>query len=675
LATVQALTKAAGERAYSNAVVNGTTLTLTRINGETTEVAVGSGSGGGGAAWLSGNGVPAGGLAGSDIGDFYLNTSASSGTGDVYEKTGASLWTLRGNIRGVTGSQGPQGPAGPAGSPGSPGGSSGVVVKRNGELVGTRAGINFLAGANTTLTVTDDAPNGEVEVTIASTASGGGGGSSAFHFLVPLATSTGYSPFRWVQGYDVSVDRIMLTTTTAASGSVSITKNGSAWATITSTGGSTTESNYTTPLTIAAGDVMLMTPLSVGTDPQVQLFGSRGSSTSVPPTAPNAPTSVTASRTSSGIITVNWTAPTGTTPTNYTVYYDSTGTDGGWTTGPTLNYPNVTAQLSTLTQGTSYRFAVVALNGSAASARSAPSNLTPNVLFARIPQAPGAPTNLIAGNASVEMNVGSTNNNGGSAVTGFAILARIGTSGSFSATNITNATANQRVTVAGLTNGQQYYFVTVATNEVGSAQSIASVSAQPSLGGNPPSVPTFVGVISDPYTLINGAGTIQINPIDQSATSYELRYRRSGTSDAWVSITGITKAQAAGYEFNVSPLDAYAYDLSARSVNAAGSSAWSDTGDIGENVASTAPSAPQTLSRSASGGVVTLNWTAPSSTGGSSIVGYIIDYTTNGTTWINVTRTATGTTQTHTPPSGTVFYRIAARNSTGGGAFANYSGV
>jgi microcystin-dependent protein len=54
--------------------------------------------------WYSGSGAPAGALGA--VGDWYLDFA----TGDVYEKTGASAWTARGNIRG------PQGPVGPMGT-------------------------------------------------------------------------------------------------------------------------------------------------------------------------------------------------------------------------------------------------------------------------------------------------------------------------------------------------------------------------------------------------------------------------------------------------------------------------------------------------------------------------------------------------------------------------------
>jgi hypothetical protein len=74
-----------------------------------------------GEAWFSGSGAPAGGTG--IVGDWYLNAD----NGDVYEKTGASAWTLRGNIRGPQGDQGIQGVPGndgadgDDGAPGAPG--------------------------------------------------------------------------------------------------------------------------------------------------------------------------------------------------------------------------------------------------------------------------------------------------------------------------------------------------------------------------------------------------------------------------------------------------------------------------------------------------------------------------------------------------------------------------
>jgi hypothetical protein len=69
-----------------------------------------------GEKWFTGAGAPAGGTG--IVGDWYIDTA----TYDFYEKTGASAWTLRGNFKGatgntgLTGADGPQGPAGQQGA-------------------------------------------------------------------------------------------------------------------------------------------------------------------------------------------------------------------------------------------------------------------------------------------------------------------------------------------------------------------------------------------------------------------------------------------------------------------------------------------------------------------------------------------------------------------------------
>lgn len=70
------------------------------LRGNLTGPAGAPGSGAPGSTWFTSTGAPAGGTG--IVGDFYLN----SANGDFYQKTGASTWTLRGNIRGPTGGGG-----------------------------------------------------------------------------------------------------------------------------------------------------------------------------------------------------------------------------------------------------------------------------------------------------------------------------------------------------------------------------------------------------------------------------------------------------------------------------------------------------------------------------------------------------------------------------------------
>jgi len=59
-----------------------------------------------------------------------------------------------------------------------------VAIAKNGSLVGTRRRVNLIEGANVTLTVADDSGSEEVDVTIASSATGGGGGLEVSHLSV-----------------------------------------------------------------------------------------------------------------------------------------------------------------------------------------------------------------------------------------------------------------------------------------------------------------------------------------------------------------------------------------------------------------------------------------------------------------------------------------------------------
>jgi hypothetical protein len=84
-----------------------------------------------GEKWFTGAGVPAGALAGSIVGDWYLD----SANGDYYEKTATTTWTLRGNLKGATGATGSTGIQGNPGTPGekwftgagAPAGATGIV--------------------------------------------------------------------------------------------------------------------------------------------------------------------------------------------------------------------------------------------------------------------------------------------------------------------------------------------------------------------------------------------------------------------------------------------------------------------------------------------------------------------------------------------------------------------
>ncbi len=60
--------------------------------------------------------------------------------------------------------------------------TSSVGIRKAGTLIGTRPTINFIEGANVTLTIADDSINNRVNVTITSSGGGGGGGGGYTYF-------------------------------------------------------------------------------------------------------------------------------------------------------------------------------------------------------------------------------------------------------------------------------------------------------------------------------------------------------------------------------------------------------------------------------------------------------------------------------------------------------------
>ena len=184
---------------------------------------------------------------------------------------------------------------------------------------------------------------------------------------------------------------------------------------------------------------------------------------------PGAPTNVVAAA-GNGEATVTWAAPAsngGSPITGYTV----TSSVGGFSA--TVDGSTLSTVITGLTNGTSYRFRVVATNVIGSGALSAQSNaVTPRTV-------PGAPTNVTATAGIASATVSWTPPfNGGSAITGYTLIAAPG-----------GATKSVRVSVitttfTGLTNGTTYTFTVVAKNVAGSG-----VPSAPSNAVTPRGVP------------------------------------------------------------------------------------------------------------------------------------------------------------------------------------------
>ena len=182
--------------------------------------------------------------------------------------------------------------------------------------------------------------------------------------------------------------------------------------------------------------------------------------------APDAPTSVTA--TSTGAITANvsFTAPAsdgGATITSYT----ATSSPGG-ITGSISQAGSGTIAMTGLTAGTSYTFTVTATNSAGTGSASSASNSITTV------GAPSYPTSVVAiatGKRSATVSFGAPSSNNGSAVTSYTATS---SPGGLTQT-LTQATGGT-FTFDGLQPGTAYSFAVTATNAIGTSAAATSNS-------------------------------------------------------------------------------------------------------------------------------------------------------------------------------------------------------
>ncbi|MCW2634838.1 MAG: hypothetical protein JWQ99_1205 [Blastococcus sp.] len=335
-----------------------------------------------------------------------------------------------------------------------------------------------------------------------------------------------------------------------------------------------------------------------------------------PMTVPGAPaiTSVTAGNAAAALA---WTAPVSTGGTPVTGYVVSVFEGTGTTAVRTVEAATTATTVTGLRNGTSYSFAVSARNAAGLGAASGRSGtVTPSTV-------PGVPAigEATPGNASASVGWTMSTDTGGSALTGYVVRAYAGTASTPAVTLQVPASAT-RATVGGLVNGTGYTFTVAAVNANGAgAESGRSARVVPAAGAATPGAPT-IGTA----TPGNGTATVNWTAPAEPGTSPVLGYAISAAGPAGTPAVRTVLAGWWATSATVSGLtNGVPYTFTVTALNWSGAGARSAPSNPVIPLAPAAlPGAPRIGAATAGDGWVSVSWTAPRSTGGSPITGYLV---------------------------------------------------
>lgn len=354
---------------------------------------------------------------------------------------------------------------------------------------------------------------------------------------------------------------------------------------------------------------------------------------SAPPTAPSAPSAVTATA-GNGAATVSWNAPAngGSPITSYTVtpYIGSTAQTPTTVTG---SPPPTSTTISGLTNGSTYTFTVTATNSVGSSAASSPSNaVTPTA-----PTPPDAPTNVTAtaGNASATVSW-TAPSNGGAAITRYTVTPYIGTTPQ-TATTVSGSPPATSATITGLTNGTAYTFVVTATNSAGTGPASSASNVVTPTAPTAPGPPTGV-------TATAGSGSATVSWTAPSnggsaITSYTVTPYIGSTAQTPTTVTGSPPATTTTI---IGLTNGLAYTFTVTATNSVGSGSASSASNAVTPTAATPAFVQQTSAHST--GVTSLAVTPSSNvTGGNRLVVLVGVWSSSNATAKSVTDAAGNT--------------------------------
>ena len=395
--------------------------------------------------------------------------------------------------------------------------------------------------------------------------------------------------------------------------------------------------------------------------------------------APDTPTSVRATASGQTTINLSWTAPTSSGSTPLFGYRIEVSEDAGtnWDDfSRTESFLTTSDAHRGLTAGTTRHYRIFSINHQGLESEASDVvSATTGTTTATAPSAPRTLRATASGQTTINLSWTAPSSTGGSPITGYRI--QWSADGSNPWTNLTRTNTTATATTdshTGLTAGTTRHYRVYAINSVGeSAQPSNVISATTSTTApTAPDAPTSLTATASGQTTINLSWTAPSSTGGSPITGYRIQWSTDG-NDPWNNLTRTNLTATATTDSHTGLTAGTTRYYRVYAINSVGDSPASDVASATTSTtAATVPSVPRLLNASASGQTtINLSWTVPSSSGGSPITGYRIQWSTDGNDpWNNLTRTnttATATTDSHTGlTAGTTrYYRVYASNSVG----------
>ena len=368
-------------------------------------------------------------------------------------------------------------------------------------------------------------------------------------------------------------------------------------------------------------------------------------------------------------VRLSWVAPSfngGEAISDYVVEYATTAAGSNtpvWTTFADGVSVSTSATVTGLTNATQYQFRVSAVNSVGRGAAS--STITVAPVLAGVAGAPRALT-AVAGRLRLTLSWLAPLSNGGLTITDYAIETSTDSGSTWTrfADNVSTATS---ATLTVPTGNVAYQVRVRAVNSAGLGDASNIAEATPTANGGPSAVRNVVATatllgasISWTVPLDNGGGSITGYVVDYTTDGENfIGTRRVNSFTRSAIFSGL--AGGVQHTFRVRALNLFGTGIEGTAVVTP--------------IAPTVPSAPRSLITTVSYNSATLYWSTPLATGGSTILGYLVEYSVdNGETWTRrplLSTFARSTSLTGITGGVSHQFRVFAVNAVGNSASSN----